>query len=151
MEHGFSLHRAIRHVPLLVRLPGSFDAGRAVDSVVRLEDVMPTVLELCGVRAPSGLDGASLVGDVTGRVSRASQGENAEAKTRYEKMFPGVDVTHLAAGARAVYDGKFHWIASTDGREELYDVARDPDERENLAAGAPDVAAKMRALDAAGK
>jgi arylsulfatase A-like enzyme len=47
---------------------------------------------------------------------------------------------------RAVYDGRWHFLAYTDGRTELFDVSRDPQESENLAAREPAEAARLSAL-----
>ena len=78
MDHVFSLHRTIRHVPLLIRYPARFERGREVTEVVRLEDVPPTILEVCGLPPPGGLDGQSLLGETTGRISRAMMGPPRE-------------------------------------------------------------------------
>jgi hypothetical protein len=47
-------------VPLLVKLPGS-RRGRVVDRHVETIDVLPTILDVAGVRAPAKLDGRSLL------------------------------------------------------------------------------------------
>src|SRR6185369_13700653 len=63
-EHGAYLHDDLYagtlRVPLVMRFPGRVPAGRRVPDRVRLLDVMPTVLELLDVQAPSGLQGRSL-------------------------------------------------------------------------------------------
>ncbi len=142
-EHGFSLHRSARRVPLLVRLPGAFDGGRESTSLVRLEDVTATILEACGAAIPRPIDGAPLDADVGARLATALQGRDPSKKARFESLVPNVDATPLTAGMQAVYDGRFDFISYTDGRRELYDDARDPDETDNLAAREPD---EMRRL-----
>ncbi|HSD27235.1 MAG TPA: sulfatase [Vicinamibacteria bacterium] len=47
-------------VPLAVRWPGPFAAGRRVDAFVTLTDLAPTFLELAGVEAPRATTGRSL-------------------------------------------------------------------------------------------
>jgi uncharacterized sulfatase len=47
-------------VPLVVRWPGG-KAGRIIDDLVRLPDLMPTFLEIGGVKVPDNLYGRSLV------------------------------------------------------------------------------------------
>ncbi len=63
LEHGGFLHNAlfqeILHVPLIFRFPASLGlaSGRRIQNVVRLVDVVPTlleVLELAGPGAPPG-------------------------------------------------------------------------------------------------
>ena len=49
------------HVPLVVAAPGLAHPGAVVSAPVELLDVYPTIVELAGLEAPSGLDGQSLV------------------------------------------------------------------------------------------
>jgi arylsulfatase A-like enzyme len=144
--HGFSMHRAARHIPLLVRAPERFVGGRREDALVRLEDVFPTILELCGVAAPAGIDGVTLTRDLEGRVSRAMQGPDEEMKARLESMVPGANASRLTAGIEAVFDGRWHLIAYGDGRRELYDLDADPGETKDLAGTHPDEVKRLTAL-----
>ena len=53
-------YRASAQVPLLVRHPGRFAAGKRVNSLVDVAvDTMPTLLDACGVEAPEGTQGIS--------------------------------------------------------------------------------------------
>ena len=147
LEHGpHDLHRTVRHVPLIVRFPKAFDGGRRVDSVVRLEDVMPTVLGVCGVTAPRGLDGAVLGAEPLARVSRAGEGADPREKKRFEDKAPGVDGTPMTIGIDAVFDGRHHLLEYSDGRVELFDVRSDPLEADNLASREPEILGRMREL-----
>ena len=146
VAHLFSLHRAVRHVPLIVRWPGTFDGGRVVDSVVRLEDVFPTVLEVCGAPVPDGLDGASLARGLDGRIARAIQGDAAPSLPAMERTLPGVDLRPMTVRTDAVFDGHLHLIARADGRTELYDIDGDPEETRNLASERPADVERLKAL-----
>ncbi len=145
-EHSFGMHRSLLHVPLLLRMPGKFDGGRVVDDVVRIEDVYPTVLEACGVAAPSGLDGVPLTRGLSGRTAVATQPTRDEYAPMIKERFPKADATKLLRAVDSAYDGRFHLLRYSDGVEELYDVKSDPDESRDLAKSSPDVAAKLRAL-----
>jgi arylsulfatase A-like enzyme len=149
VSHMYTLHGPVRRVPLLVRVPGSLDGGR-FDEFVRIEDVMPTILEACGVSAPDGLDGISLTKDLGGRVSRARHDEDEGAREKLTRDFPGVDVSRLTLPVQSVCDGRWHYLEFGDGRRELYDVDADPLETKNLAAERPAEAAAMAALLRAG-
>jgi N-sulfoglucosamine sulfohydrolase len=48
-------------VPLLIRWPGTIKPGSATDALVSLADVVPTLVEAAGGRAPEGLDGQSFL------------------------------------------------------------------------------------------
>src|ERR1700724_458435 len=58
--HGIFLYDSTTHVPLLTKLPENREAGKVVEAQVRTTDIMPTILQLLGLRVPEKLDGASL-------------------------------------------------------------------------------------------
>ena len=64
--HGLFVYDATTHVPLIVRTPFSGTMGRRVASVVRGEDVMPTILDLVGGSIPDEHPGPES-GAVAGR------------------------------------------------------------------------------------
>ena len=65
------------------------------------EDIMPTLLELCGIAPPSGIDGISLVGDTQREMlyGEISEGNNATRMVRDDRYkliyYPAGNVTHL--------------------------------------------------------
>jgi arylsulfatase A-like enzyme len=137
-EHDGWLHETVYqellHVPLIVRpaadmLPGS--RGKRLDTVVRLVDVLPTVLELLDLPAPEGLQGQSLVSLAEGD----SEGSGEQAGPVLSQ-WPREDLFALRSGQwklvlRLGADGK-------PERTELYDLAADPGELESLAEAEPE-------------
>lgn len=134
--HWRSLYRPELHVPLVVVEPGGGGpgiGGRVVEQPVSLRDVPATILDLAAPGAPHPLPGHSLAGFWNGR------GGPADVPVSEVKL-PARDSRGRAqsrTGPRAaiVRDGRT-FIQSADGREELYDLAGDPDEAQNLAAPA---------------
>jgi arylsulfatase A-like enzyme len=117
-DHGMFLYDSVLRVPLIIRAPG-VSPGR-VGAVVRLTDVMPTILDLLGVPAPD-MQGVSLVDLLNGR--RETLDLEAYAESEYPRR--------LGCGPlRALRDGRFKLI---DGpHPELYDLERDPFEQRNI-------------------
>lgn len=58
---GTSVYSELTHVPLIVRWPGVVPEGAEVFETVRTIDLMPTILELCRLPLPEGMQGQSLV------------------------------------------------------------------------------------------
>ncbi len=54
-------------IPLIVRWPGHVPAGKTSDAPVVNTDWIPTLLELCSLPAPAGLDGVSIAELLLGR------------------------------------------------------------------------------------
>jgi arylsulfatase A-like enzyme len=83
-EHGYkghrrTLYREVAQVPLIIRGPG-VRRGAVVDVPVSLVDIMPTVLELAGERAPAGVDGISLVPWLSG------SGNSSRSRALYAEL-----------------------------------------------------------------
>jgi arylsulfatase A-like enzyme len=57
--HGYALYESLIRVPMILAGPGA--EQRVVTDQVRHVDLVPTIAELCGLEAPSGVDGRSLV------------------------------------------------------------------------------------------
>ncbi len=128
-------------IPLIVRYPGRVPAGRVVDDPIVNTDWIPTLLELTGAPAPTGLDGKSFAGFLTG---------TAPAPGRpFFWHFPHYN-NQGGRPTGAMRDGNWMMMEYYDtGRAELYDLANDIGEQHDLAAGQPERVARMRAaLDA---
>ena len=68
--HRHSLFGELLHVPLMVRLPASLRQGAqpaSVSTQVSLSDLLPTILDACGIEAPNGVYGRSLLGALRGK------------------------------------------------------------------------------------
>jgi arylsulfatase A-like enzyme len=71
-DHGIYLkgpyfYDCLTRVPLMIRWPKHFQAGRNVDALVELVDIVPTLLEATGIPVPPGVQGRSLMPLLTGQ------------------------------------------------------------------------------------
>ncbi|HVX14276.1 MAG TPA: sulfatase-like hydrolase/transferase [Pirellulales bacterium] len=135
-EKHCSYEPAVR-APLLIRLPGTIRAGSHTDALVEFVDIVPTLLELCGVAVPAAVQGRSLSALLDGRATRhrdqvvVEYSENEEALIRDDR-FKLVYIT----GRRRREDG-YEPATPLDHRViELFDEQADPDELHNLAGDA---------------
>ena len=120
--HGFFVYNSVTHVPFIIRAPFGATRGRRVADPVRAVDLMPTVLDLVGVRQPDRLSGTSLIPLMTGARSELALDAYSEA------MYP---LHHYGwSDLRALRAGRYKLIDAP--RPELYDVDRDPQESTNL-------------------
>jgi arylsulfatase A-like enzyme/Flp pilus assembly protein TadD len=131
-NHGFFVYDATVAVPLLVRTPWGL-RGRS-RTQASLADVFPTVLELAGLPAEPGIDGQSLVPAVL------DPARDLRHVAYSESLYPRLHYGWHEL--RALRDGA--WKLVDAPRVELYDLARDPGEKENLARAKARTAEEMR-------
>jgi len=132
LGHISQLYDTLLHVPLALVAPGVLPAGHEVQATVRHVDLLPTILDLLGIANLPDLRGASLVPMVRGGGDR----DVIAATYRTESS---VDLHGV------VRDGMKYIRDLTNGTEELYRLADDPDELYNLVSREPEVAARLRA------
>jgi len=157
LEHGFVAHGASTHhevvnVPLLVSGPG-IPPGRRLRHPVPMVDLMPTLLELMGVAASGGEMGRSQAALVEGapepEASERAIYSEAWAERAYRAQ--GFDLIPqptlaLRLGSRKLVRSRTDSEDPTRFRYELYDLAADPLERNDLYADDPSAAEDLLLL-----
>jgi len=142
MDHVFSLYESLTKIPLLIRYPKAFAPGSEDDSLVQLTDIFPTLLNLAGLEPgafPSqGRD--LLQGDPGGRRDAGGRRyifceyyyprQVLEIFHEQHRENPRLD--RFKRRLRAVISNNMKLIWGSDGKHELYDLARDPREGTNL-------------------
>ncbi len=120
-------------VPVVARWPGRIAPGRVSNHLWYFPDILPTIAELCGAPLPPDIDGLSLVPELLG--AAAAGRPQAQHKYLYWEF----------VGQVAVREGNWKAIQPKAGAPwELYDLARDVSERDDLAARHPDVLARLQ-------
>ncbi len=145
MEHGFISHSATPYeelvrVPLIMKLPGGRSAGEVVESQVRLVDLMPTLLALADIEADVDVDGCDLVPWI--RLGRRP--EAADPTCDYAVIEIAEDEGEPALAVRTE---RFKYIHLAGRDDELYDLAADPGEQNNLATAEEAEPLRRLALD----
>ena len=144
MGHGRSLHEALLHALLLVRLPNEVALrGTRVDSVVSLMDVMPTLLELTGSDPRDlNLQGSSLLPLMGGtEETRSTFGQaahfHAKASAADLKVLPRSSIRR----------GPWHLIQGAEGvAPRLFHVPSDPGEEADRASAEPELVQELLSL-----
>lgn len=119
-------------VPMIARWTGIVPAGRVSDHVWAHWDVLPTLTEIGGASAPTGLDGISMAG--------ALRGAKAPSHEFLYWEF------HERGFQQAVRMGRWKAVRlKVNAPLELYDLQSDPGEGRDVAQANPEVVAKIEA------
>lgn len=145
-------------LPLFVTWPGKLQAGRQCPQIVSHIDILPTVLQVCGVSPPPRvkLDGVSLVPLLKGG------GANWPERTLFfqqsrpdplHQVYADEPRPYVCAAARGQ---KYKIVMSAPGwpdryfkpvgleQTELYDIENDPGEAHNIAGDHPEIVRRLR-------
>ncbi len=142
-QHDQSLYEELVHVPLLIRLPGNRMAGRRLQQPVSLLDLLPTVVDAAGLEeiADEGpgrswwpwLEGA---GDPPSEPVRVVRENLKKHYAPFKRERGDRNVALVEDGWKAIWNDE-------PGTVELYDLARDPDERDDVSEREPERARAM--------
>jgi len=149
--HGTLLNDEQVRVPLIFRFPEGRFRGRRVKGVAELVDILPTALATLGLPVPSGLDGRNLLPDL--RKGGALPERVVISEGRGLPNIIGTGRLKLAPraftfSARAEGYKLILYSTTPQPTVELFNLARDPGEIDNLAVREPErVASLKRWLD----
>jgi arylsulfatase A-like enzyme len=149
LDHVFSLHDTLLHVPLFV-LGAGVPAGGTDDRLATSVDVFATALHAAGLSAePWGSEGRDLLSPAEARDELVAQYDYPS------QVLSVIDAEALASARgrlrpylrrlRAIRSDGWKLIWGSDGRHELYHIAIDPGETRNLVAEEPARVAELTA------
>lgn len=144
MAHVMNVYDPVARVPLVLRYPRALPVGKAIRRPTQTHDIFPTVLDILGVKDRSILDelqGVSILNHVRGKDYRtwalAEHDRPLQCFERYRSRNPEAELRWADRAQKAYYKGRYKYIWSSDGLDELYNLSTDPGERRNLAARDP--------------
>lgn len=148
-QHGYTLHRGVLRVPLVLAGPG-LPRGVRVKSTAGLVDLAPTLADLAG-GAMNGADGRSL--RPLWEAARPVPASGRAQRPRGDAATGGTDTDLWEESLHPLYDSgwaplrglltrRWHFVEAP--RPELYDRASDPDDRRDVSASNPVVIEELR-------
>jgi len=133
--HGYTLYDEMIRVPLIFHLPGTIPSGQVVSEQVSLLDLYPTIVEICGGDAGSSpVYGKSLVPLFS---REAEKSLKKEVRPLYSEVYRHKSLL-------SVRQDEYKYIYNLESREgKLFDLASDPEEKNNLIRVKHDIAEAM--------
>jgi len=116
LMHNNTLYDEMLRVPFILRLPGGrLPDGVDLDRIATLADLTPTLLAAASVQPPANLDGADLL-----QPGAATDARYVIARTGHKYPW------------RALRTPRWKLVLTTSGQAQLYDMASDPGEHQNV-------------------
>jgi arylsulfatase A-like enzyme len=121
--------------PMIVWWPGKIEAGSKTDHVSAFWDIMPTVAELAGIKAPENIDGISFLPTFL----------NKEGQKEHDYLYWEF---HEKGGRKALRKGNWKLVQYNvfdpeKTTTELYDLTKDIGEENNVAAENPEIVSEL--------
>jgi arylsulfatase A-like enzyme len=134
--HGNSLYLSLLHVPLLISYPPRVPAHQHIAESISLRDLSATIFDLAGISGPAQFPGYSLACHWNpDRPPGTPDSSPILSEVNVGPIRPGKYPTGKPAQMCSVLQEPLHYIRNANGREELYDIVKDPAERTNLQDG----------------
>jgi arylsulfatase A-like enzyme len=143
------IHEAGHRVPFLARWPGKIPAGSITNELACLTDLLATVAEIVDVSLPvnAGEDSYSLLPAMLGE--KPDPIREAIVHHSYDGMFSirqGEWKLILGHGSGGFSQPRRIETQPGDAEGQLYNLARDPNEENDVYAAHPDIVARLAAL-----
>jgi arylsulfatase A-like enzyme len=134
-EHGGFGHRStfydeLMRVPLIFKLPDSRHRGKIITKPVGLVQIVPTVLDILGIRTNETFDGKSLLPLI----------EKNDERALHEYI---VSEVNPASGYKGCIRNEEWKLVTYTQRQELYHLATDPRELSNVFEDNPHIVAEL--------
>ena len=105
----------------MIKYPGKIKPGMVIDQFVETVDIVPTILDYCGIQTPTFVQGQSVKGLLQQESALHKEDIWVESFTLY-----GSRMT-------VVRNKDYKYYCDSEGNEILYDLKNDPDELKNVA------------------
>lgn len=122
LGHGRALYEELVRVPLIIKYPLKDSRRGIVERRVSIISIMPTLLRYIGHPVPKTVECGTL----------DDQNQILVTEIYRDRFWIKAYGERFDRDQKATYDGNYKWIWHSNGKHELYDIACDPNEENNL-------------------
>lgn len=131
--HSVLIYNSTLHVPMMILAPGLIPSGIQINELSRTIDLAPTILDYLSVSDRLG-EGQSL------RWMIEKKGGTSAVEVLSESLYPRLNLGW--SELFGIESGNYHFILAPN--PELYDLAKDPGEKQNIVRDLAKVAQDLR-------
>jgi arylsulfatase A-like enzyme len=133
--HGKTLYNTLIQIPLIFNRPGRLPGGKVINGLCQSVDIMPTILDYLDIKGPVDMQGISLLFSMEGEAKLPVRAGFSETlgSPKQEQWLIGF-----------VKDNWKYTVTPEDSLEELFNLAKDPGEVNNLVVEERERAIRMR-------
>ena len=137
--HDHSLYNEAIKIPLIIKFPNSLHKGKVINQIVRLTDIMPTLLDYLSYPFNNlNFDGSSLLNIISGKKEYRSFLCDL-ALRNFKEEYPAI-IAANKDNLKLIINKKIHspylqkvGVPLENYKIELYDLSKDPKEKNNIA------------------
>jgi len=143
----------IMKTPLVVRYPRLIKPGARCKNLTQIVDVLPTLMDICGVEDPAArqsIQGENFVTALKKPVRdfallEAQRSIHPIRRAWSETANPEeIDVRFMNVWYKAARTQRHKYVWVSNGQDMLFDIVKDPDERWNVIDRHPEIARKLQ-------
>ena len=138
--HGHTMYQELLRVPLIFSGPG-VRTGESISGAVRLIDIVPTLLDYCGIPLPARVGGESLFGTIRGGVTGFFHRVALNVKRETEIIIS--ESPAYGPDSRMILEGNRKLVLTESASSLLFDLNEDPEEKNNIAKDEPETVRQM--------
>ena len=153
-NHLFCLYDTLLHVPLVMKFPRYVSVSARIPDIVSTIDIFPTLLNILGVKTKgkfevSGVNLFPFKNRIYHEYLFAEYGPPVADINDLKRFCPSVDQSicdKYNKSLKCVRTKDFKYIIASDGKEELYNLEKDPEESQNVINEFPEKAKELKSL-----
>jgi arylsulfatase A-like enzyme len=138
--HGSDLYNEQIKIPLLIKFPGQKYKGKVINENVSLLDVLPTIMDFYGIKYPKKIRGESLISCIRTLQTLERPVVSSIYKFKPFELLPG-KIAVIQSRYKMIFNKRYtpktykyfeYPPPNIESTVELYDLEKDPGERNNL-------------------
>jgi len=147
LGHGLCLYDSILKIPLIVRYPQKIKPAK-IDYQVQITDILPSTIDLLGLKwkQRNGIYGQNIFNNETPIRDFAISEHAFQNMDLFRKKVPEIDQSIINKYERSLHSirtDEYKFIWSSNGKHELFNLHKDPQENHNLYDSYPSIAKKL--------